>query len=124
MGPCDRIVPMSIQEIGCCGAYCKTCRAYVPDAVCKGCKLGYGDGGRDINKARCAIKVCCMRDKGLQTCADCPDFLTCQTIQGMYAKHGYKYGKYKQAAEFIREHGYAEFGQQADAWHGAYGRLE
>lgn len=27
------------EEIGCCGAYCKTCREF--EKTCKGCKLGY-----------------------------------------------------------------------------------
>jgi len=34
---------MSIMEIGCCGAYCKTCKAFV-DKTCKGCKVGYEKG--------------------------------------------------------------------------------
>ena len=31
---------MSISEIGCCGAYCRTCSAFI-EQVCKGCKVGY-----------------------------------------------------------------------------------
>ena len=38
------------EEIGCCGAYCKTCREY--QKACKGCKQGYLDGSRDLSRAR------------------------------------------------------------------------
>ena len=88
---------------------------------CLGCKLGYDTGERDINKARCKIKLCCFRDRGLETCADCSDYTTCSIINGLYDKHGYKYSKYKQANEYIRTHGYEEFLQIADRWKGPYG---
>ena len=57
---------MSIREIGCCGAYCKTCRSYTTGNNCRGCKLGYESGERDINKAKCKIKVCCCKEKNLK----------------------------------------------------------
>ena len=113
---------MSVREIGCCGAYCKTCRAYVTESTCRGCKLGYEGGERDINKAKCVIKLCCFRDRQLETCADCPDYPSCKTIQGLYMKHGYKYGKYKQSIEFIRNNGYPEFLDIANNWKGPYGK--
>ena len=37
------------EEIGCCGAYCGTCREY--QKTCKGCKPGYLDGSRDLSRA-------------------------------------------------------------------------
>lgn len=114
---------MSIREIGCCGAYCKTCRASVTGSNCRGCKLGYESGERDINKSRCMIKNCCFRDRQLETCADCHDYPTCKTIHGFYGKNGYKYGKYRQSIEFIRENGYDRFISLADVWKGPYGKL-
>jgi hypothetical protein len=114
---------MSVREIGCCGAYCKTCRASISGDVCRGCKLGYIDGERDINKAKCKIKLCCFRDRKLETCADCDDYFKCNIIQGLYKKNGYKYGRYKQSIEFIRENGYHRFIQIADKWKGPYGKL-
>jgi hypothetical protein len=30
----------SIRFVGCCGAYCKTCKPFI-EGTCKGCKLGY-----------------------------------------------------------------------------------
>jgi hypothetical protein len=113
---------MSIREIGCCGAYCKTCHA-LEDGSCLGCKLGYENGKRDINKAKCRIKLCCFREKGFETCADCPDYSGCGIIQGLYNKKGYKYRKYRQSAEFIIENGYDNFIKMADKWKGPYGKL-
>ena len=71
---------MSIREIGCCGAYCKTCRTSTSGSICRGCKLGYEIGERDINKAKCKIKLCCFRDRQFETCADCSDYFNCDII--------------------------------------------
>jgi len=114
---------MSIREIGCCGAYCKTCRELVAE-TCRGCKLGYENGDRDINKAKCKIKVCCFRDRQLETYADCPDYPACKTIQDFHQKGSYKYKKYQQSIEFIRQNGYTRFMEIADGWKGPYGRLD
>jgi hypothetical protein len=110
---------MAIREIGCCGAYCRTCRAY--RAPCGGCISGYETGERDIRKARCQIKVCCVT-RGHPTCADCPEFGHCRTLCGFHGKNGYKYGKYREALVFIREKGPAAFVTIADRWTGACGR--
>jgi hypothetical protein len=116
---------MSIREIGCCAAYCKTCRASVINgSLCRGCKLGYDTGERDINKSRCRIKSCCFKDRHLETCADCTDYADCEIIHELYEKTGYKYGKYRQSMEFIRENGYDKFIELADKWTGAYGKLD
>lgn len=108
--------------IGCCGAYCKTCKSFT-DGTCKGCKLGFDTGKRDINKAKCKIKLCCFRDRQFDTCADCTDIKNCLIIGEWYSKNGYKYKKYKQAIEFIKENGYEEFFRQADKWKNPYGKL-
>jgi len=114
---------MSVIEIGCCGAYCRTCRAFI-EKYCLGCKLGYEKGSRDINKIKCKMKVCCFKEKKFQTCADCSRYPSCKIIQGLYNKKGYKYTKYKQAIEFIRKNGYYKFVKIADKWKGAYGKLK
>jgi len=113
---------VSALEIGCCGAYCKTCRVYTAGA-CRGCTLGYEPGGRDLGKAKCAMKVCCLR-RGYPTCADCPEYPACETLNAFYRRNGYKYRKYKQATAFIRAHGYDAFLRIADRWTGAYGKYE
>jgi hypothetical protein len=112
-----------ISLIGCCGAYCGTCRAFL-DKSCKGCKLGYDDGKRDIRAARCAMKRCCLMVKKVSTCADCPDYAGCRVIQGFFEKNGYKYKKYRQSLEFIRESGYPTFIRAAQSWKCAYGSLK
>jgi hypothetical protein len=95
---------------------------YPNERVCLGCKLGYGSGGRDISKAKCKIKVCCMR--GYNSCADCAEYSSCNTIQGFYAKNGDKYRKYREATEFIRANGYDKFLAIADGWKRAYGKYK
>ena len=109
--------------IGCCGAYCKTCKVYL-EGYCKGCKLGFETGERDINKAKCKLKLCCFRYNKFDTCADCSDLESCNITGSFYAHNGYKYKKYKQAIEFIKKKGYSKFIKLADKWKGAYGKLD
>jgi hypothetical protein len=115
---------LPIREIGCCGAYCKTCRESISGSNCRGCKSGYEDGGRDINKAKCKIKVCCFKGRKFETCADCLDYNNCNIILGFHDKSGYKYRKYKQSIEFIRTNGYAKFIKIAKNWKGPYGKFD
>lgn len=110
---------MSKDEVGCCGAYCRTCRAW--RVTCKGCRTGYESGERDIRKARCRTKVCCLT-KAFATCADCSKFDNCATLSALHGKPGYKYGKYRQALEYIRKHGYDAFVEAAGRWTNPYGR--
>lgn len=111
---------MSMIEIGCCGAYCGTCTAY-KEKTCKGCKVGYETGDRDLVKAKCKIKICCIRNK-LQSCADCNDYDSCPIVNDFYNKNGYKYGKYKQATGYIRLYRYDTFLEVADRWKNAHGK--
>ena len=107
--------------IGCCGTFCKTCKPYIED-FCKGCKLGYAEGKPDINRAKCKMKVCCMK-RNFVSCADCPDYSKCKIILSFQDKSGYKYKKYRQSIEFIRENGYSKFLKLANKWKGPYGKL-
>lgn len=109
-------------EIGCCGAYCKTCKVFAQN-LCKGCKIGYDSGERDLSKAKCAIKVCCVR-RGLVSCADCEEYASCETLAAFYGHEGYKYKKYRQATEYIRANGYEAFLRCAECWRGAYGAYD
>jgi hypothetical protein len=115
-------MPLPI-EIGCCAAFCGTCRE-LANGKCPGCKTGYDTGQRDLSKARCRMKVCCIKRLGTTlTCTDCPDYLHCEIIQGFYSKKGYKYKKYHESAEFISRHGHDSFLQVAGKWKGPHGRL-
>ncbi len=115
------MIDMSKELLGCCGAYCRTCKAYTQQ--CKGCKVGYDTGERDLAKAKCAMKVCCVK-RGLVSCADCAEYALCETLASFYAHESYKYKKYQQATEFIRAHGYDAFFRVADHWRGAYGSYD
>ncbi len=112
-----------IEEIGCCGAYCGKCKEYL-EKRCKGCKLGYNNGARDIERAKCKIKLCCFRDRQYDTCADCPDYSACSTIGDFHSHNGYQYRKLRESCEFIRENGYHAFLEKADLWKGVYGKLK
>lgn len=111
---------MIALEIGCCGAVCRTCQQFT-NKICAGCKIGYKSGDRDLNKAKCKIKICCIK-KDFITCADCDSLESCTTIQDWHGKNGYKYRKYKQAIEYIRKNGYKNFIEIAKNWKGPYGK--
>ena len=107
------------EKIGCCGAYCKTCREF--EKTCKGCKPGDPDGSWDLSRAKCRMKKCCLT-KGHITCVDCAEYESCETVQAFLNHPGYKYSKYKQALEFIRAHDYTAFLNAAEHWKNAYGK--
>jgi hypothetical protein len=111
---------MTELEIGCCGAVCAPCQQYI-GKFCAGCKIGYDNGKRDLNKAKCKVKVCCIKNNHA-TCGDCSSFETCVTIKNWHGKKGYKYSKYKQAIEYIRKNGYKSFIEIAKQWRGPYGK--
>ncbi len=109
----------SVTDMGCCGAYCASCREFL--STCKGCTKGYTDGSRDLSLAKCKIKICCI-SKGYICCADCPELEGCPLIQTFFAK-GYKYSRYHASIEFIRSQGYEAFRQATASWTCAYGKL-
>lgn len=113
---------MSIKKIGCCGAYCGSCKSY-KENLCLGCKLGYDNGERDISKAKCKIKICCVQ-KGFNSCADCDLYNSCNIIQDFYGKNGYKYKKYQEATEYIKVNGYGSFIKITDNWIMQYGKYK
>ena len=74
-----------------------------------------------MSRAKCRMKKCCLT-KGHITCVDCAEYESCEIIQSFLNHHGYKYGKYKQALEYIRAHDYAAFMKAAENWKNAYGK--
>ncbi|NLB79664.1 MAG: DUF3795 domain-containing protein [Clostridiaceae bacterium] len=108
--------------MGCCGAYCGTCPV-IKEQLCKGCKIGYLDGQRDIGKAKCKTKKCCIK-KGYNSCADCSELDNCQIINDFYSKNGFKYAKYKEAINFIKRNGYDNFFTVVNNWKNAYGKYK
>ncbi len=112
----------TVADIGCCGAFCGTCKVK-KQKLCIGCKIGYIDGERDISKAKCKMKICCITMK-FNTCADCKEENSCQIIQGFYSKNGYKYKKYEEAINYIVKNGYPMFLKQTTKWTMQYGKYE
>jgi hypothetical protein len=109
--------------IGCCGAYCKNCKPYV-DGYCKGCRLGYESGERNISKAKCKIKLCCFKDNNFETCADCDKFSNCEIFNGRFRVGTRDHKKYQESLFFIKNSGYDKFILRADKWKGTYGKLD
>ena len=68
-----------------------------------------------------AGEKCCLT-RGCITCGDCGEYESCEIIQSFLNHPGYKYGKYKQALEYIRAHGHAAFLNAAEHWTGAHGK--
>ena len=87
-----------------------------------GLQAGYLGGSRNLNRARCKMKKCCLA-RGCITCGDCAAYESCGTVQSFLSHPGYKYGKYRQALEYIRAHGHAAFLKMARHWTGACGRF-
>lgn len=60
---------------GCCGLYCALCSRYQSGAPsrCIGCKLGE-------HHSWCTIWNCCVKKRGLRTCAECPELFQCQVF--------------------------------------------
>jgi hypothetical protein len=92
------------------------------EKLCKGCKIGYAEKSRDISRAKCGMKVCCLTN-GFVSCADCGELESCKIIQSFFSKNGYKYGKYEEAILFIRKNGYKRFFSIANSWKMQYGRF-
>ncbi len=113
---------MDKEFIGCCGAFCGTCPVR-KENLCKGCKIGYLRGERDIKKAKCKIKVCCL-SKNLDYCGLCSNYDNCEILGEFYGHDGYKYKKYKEANGYIREHGARSFVDKASNWDKQYGKLD
>lgn len=109
-----------IETMGCCGAYCGKCKEF-EKKLCAGCKIGYKNFERDINKAKCKIKKCCLLKK-INSCADCCEYDNCVIINEFYSKNGYKYKKYKEALDFIKKNGYPTFFKIAEKWNMQYGK--
>jgi hypothetical protein len=110
-----------ISYIGCCCFNCKTCKEFTI-GNCKGCKLGYIDGKRDINKAKCKTKLCCFKERKFNTCADCTDYSSCSLIQNRFK--GYQLKKSLGFIEFMKENGYKKYIKYANKWNNYYGVID
>lgn len=112
----------SKKFIGCCGTYCKTCKPF-KEGYCKGCKIGYKSKERDINRTKCKIKLCCIKEKNFISCADCDKYLICKKISKKFGKEKYNFKKCMQSLEFIKNNGYDNFIKIAENWKGPFGKI-
>ncbi len=109
--------------ISCCGFYCKTCKVFNSN-LCKGCLLGYQTKERDINKAKCKIKLCCYQENKYSTCAECNEFSNCKIIASRFKPGTYQHKKCIQNLEFIRSNNTKNFIKIAKNWKNHYGKLK
>lgn len=60
---------------GCCGLYCGLCTKFQSKAKsrCVGCKHGE-------QHSWCSIWNCCVKKRGCETCAECPDIFRCDIL--------------------------------------------
>ena len=98
--------------IGACGLDCGLCPRYYTagPSRCPGCS------GPDFwqKHPACGFITCCVRERGLETCAECADFDGCERIARLLdaAKERDSFISHKPVAAnsaFIREHGLEEF---------------
>ncbi len=118
----DTIKSLKIY-IACCGAYCRTCKPFI-EGHCKGCKVGYNLDNRDINRAKCKIKLCCFRDNKFDSCAECSKFSNCEIFFGRFKIGTRDNKKYQESLAFIKKNGYLKFIKLADNWKGPCGKLK
>ncbi len=119
----DRRTADELRLVGCCGANCGTCRSFIR-GQCRGCRVGYDDGTRDLAATKCRVKMCCLGRGTLVTCADCGEYQTCERILSFHESKESKYKEYTRPVEYIRTHGYSEYLKNARKWKGPFGRLD
>ncbi|MFC1938806.1 DUF3795 domain-containing protein [Chloroflexota bacterium] len=98
--------------VGVCGLNCGLCPRYYTEGVsrCPGCC------GADFwqKHPACGFITCCVKKKGLETCAECPDFDGCERLAKLLdsARQSDSFISYRPIEanlSSIREHGIEEF---------------
>lgn len=101
--------------IGACGLDCGLCPRYHASGPsrCPGC------AGRDFEQKhpRCGFITCCVEQKHLETCAQCPDWESCDRVNRIIegAKLGDSFISYQSLANnyaLIQKNGIEEFVRQ------------
>jgi hypothetical protein len=98
--------------VGACGLNCGLCPRYHTEGTskCPGC------GGPDFGQKHpsCGFITCCVKQRNLETCAQCADWADCERVAKNLAaaKHSDSFISYRPLADnfaFIRENGIEEF---------------
>ena len=108
----DRYPLKKYPIVGVCGLDCGLCPRYhtAGPSWCPGCC------GADFwqKHPSCGFITCCVKNKGLETCAECPDFADCERLARILdaARYQDSFISYRPVPAnfyFIRKHGIEEF---------------
>jgi hypothetical protein len=98
--------------VGVCGLDCGLCPRYYTEGAsrCPGC---CGPGFWQKHPS-CGFITCCVKQKGLETCAQCVDFDGCERVAKLLSSARYQdsflsHRPIEANFSFIREHGIEEF---------------
>lgn len=92
--------------VGACGLDCILCPRYYTEgkSKCKGCGSEYSYAA-----IGCKIFRCCVKERSLETCAECSDF-PCSRLDGIDEGDSFvTHRKIMPNLKFIKEHGIKEF---------------
>jgi hypothetical protein len=64
-----------------CGLYCGVCVDYLEHGSCHGCYCGCESCDSSEHHAACDIYICCVDEKGLDSCGNCEEFPCSKLIQ-------------------------------------------
>jgi hypothetical protein len=101
--------------VGACGLDCGLCPRYhtAGSSRCPGC------AGPDfeLKHPACGFITCCVKQKHLETCAQCPDWASCERVSRVMeaAKQSDSFISYRPLAAnfaFIQRHGIDEFARR------------
>ncbi len=101
--------------VGACGLDCGLCPRYhtTGSSRCPGC------AGKDFEQKHpaCGFITCCVKQKHLETCAQCPDWASCERVSRIMvgSKQGDSFISYRPLAanyKFIQRYGIEEFARQ------------
>jgi len=108
-----KILEKKYPSIGVCGLDCGLCPRYYTagPSICPGCA---GPGFHDKHPS-CSFITCCVKNRGLEVCAECPEF-PCVKFkseeeykQGMESSSYPSYKKVYSNFNFIKEYGIEKF---------------
>ena len=108
----DRHPLKKYPVVGVCGLNCGLCPRYhtAGPSRCPGC---CGEGFWEKHPS-CGFITCCVKNRGLETCAECSDFDECQRVAKLLdsAEQRDSFISYRPVPSnlsFIREHGIKEY---------------
>ncbi len=101
--------------VGACGLDCGLCPRYhtTGSSRCPGC------AGKDFEQKHpaCGFITCCVKQKHLEACAQCPDWASCERVSRIMegSKQSDSFISYRPLEanyKFIRKYGIEEFARQ------------